>query len=69
MDTLAFGGTTAQPSHVGLCARLVEKDQRMRIERCATASPALAGKGYVLAVLFAGSECLFLYVRFISASA
>ena len=63
MEALAFGGSSPQPGHVGFGPRFVQEDQAGRIEGRLLPDPAAAGLPDVGAVLFAGPESLFLYVR------
>jgi hypothetical protein len=62
METLALGGSSPQPGHVGFGPGFVEEDQAGRVEGRLLADPAAAGLPDVGAVLFAGPESLFLYV-------
>ncbi len=54
-------GASAQPTHVGL-GSIHREDQFGRVEPRLVASPRAARSRNVWAVLFAGAECLFLYV-------
>jgi hypothetical protein len=62
MDPLAPGSTAAQPGHVGLCARLVDKDQPRGIEAPLPPPPCPARPRDVRAVLLARAERLFFKV-------
>jgi hypothetical protein len=63
MDALTLVRTTAQTSEVGFCARFIQKNQLGRVEARLPLAPETTGPGDVGAVLFAGAECLFLYVK------
>jgi hypothetical protein len=69
MQALSFGAAPAQTGHVGLGRRLIDEDQSRRVPTGLQALPADALASYVRAVLLAGPERLFLYVRSMSASA
>lgn len=62
MYPLALEGTSAQTGQVGLGARFIQKDQPGRIEARLPLAPEPARPRDVWTVLFAGAECLFLYV-------
>lgn len=62
VDTLAFGRASAQTSHIGLGARLVQKDQPGWVEAGLAPPPEPARPCDVRSVLLTGPECLFLYV-------
>ena len=63
MEALALGTSSPQPGHVGFGPRFVQEDQAGRIQSRLLPNPAAAGPADVGAVLFAGPENLFLYVR------
>ena len=63
MDPLAFEGAAAETREVRFGARFVQKDQLGRVEARLTLPPAATCPGDVRAVLFTGTECLFLYVN------
>ena len=63
MDSCALGRATAQTGQVGFGPRFIQKNQLGRIEARLPAAPEPAGPGDVGAVLLAGAECLFLYVK------
>jgi len=63
MDSLALGCATAQASEVGFGPRFIQKNQLGRIEARLPPAPEPTGPGDVGAVLLAGAECLFLYVK------
>ncbi len=69
IHALAALGPASQPGQISLGTGFIQKDQAIRVKRCALARPSLAGQGYIRPGLFAGPECLFLYVRFIPAKA
>ena len=62
MQALAFERPSAQAGHVGFGPGFVEEDQAGRVEGRLLAEPPAAGLPDVGTVLFAGPECLFLYV-------
>ena len=62
MDALSFGSPAAQPGHIGLGARFVQKDQPGRVKAGLPPPPAPARPRDVRTVLLTGAECLFLYV-------
>ena len=63
MDALALERPSAETGQVGLCARFIQKDQLGRVEACLALPPPAPRPGDVRAVLFTGTECLFLYVN------
>lgn len=58
-----------EPGHVRLGAGFIQKHQGVGIERSTSAQPEPARSGYIRPLLFAGTESLFLYVRFMPARA
>ena len=62
VNALSVLGATSQAGQVGLRARLVDEDESGRIPTELSSAPCSACPRDVRAVLFAGSECLFLYV-------
>jgi hypothetical protein len=62
VNPLPTGGASTQPTHVGLGSRFIQEDQFGRVEPRLLASPRTSRSRNVRAVLFAGAECLFLYV-------
>ena len=69
MHALATAGAPTQPGHVGFRPALVDEDESLRIEAPLESAPLLAGLENVRAVLLAGTERLFLYVKPMAASA
>ena len=69
VNALSALGATSQAGHVGLRARFVDEDEPGGIEPELSPTPRAARPRDVRAVLFAGSECLFLYVSPISSKA
>ena len=63
MNPFSFERPAAQAGQIGLGAGLVQKDQPSRVKPCLPTPPQAARPGDVRTVLFAGAECLFLYVR------
>ena len=59
---LAPAGTSAQTGQIGFGARFVEEDQPGRVQTGLLPAPRPAGARDVGPGLFAGVECLFLYV-------
>ena len=68
MNAFSAWGTSPQTGHIGFGSRLVYEHQSRRIKAPLPLMPRLARLRYVLAVLLARPECLFLYVRPMSAS-
>ena len=62
VNTLAPLSSPAQAGQVGLGTRLVQENQFRRVETGLLAPPGAARTCDIRAVLFTGSECLFLYV-------
>ncbi len=62
VDALSSLGTPAQTGHIRLRARFIQEDQPGRVEADLPPPPCPPGLGDVWTVLFAGAECLFLYV-------
>ena len=62
MDSLALGRPPAKTSEVGFGPRFIQKNQLGRVEARLPLPPETTGPRDVGAVLFAGAECLFLYV-------
>ena len=63
MNPLALGRPTAQTGQVGFGPRFIQKNQLGRVQARLPPTPEAAGSGDVGTVLFAGAECLFLYVN------
>lgn len=68
VDPLTSWRSAAQASQIGLGSRFIEKDQPCRVEALLPPLPGFACARQIGALLFAGSECLFLYVSAIFAS-
>ena len=68
MQPLAPRGASAEAGQVGFGPAFVKEDEACRVETGLPASPAPPGFEDVGTVLFAGAECLFLYVRPMSLS-
>ncbi len=69
MHALPTQRSASQAGEIGLGSRFIQEDQLSWVQACLAASPLPSGSCYVRAVLLAGAECLFLYVRPISSSA
>ena len=69
VDTLALGGAPPQARQIGLRPRFVQEDQSGGVEAGLTALPGPPRPRDLRVVLFAGPECLFLYVSPIFSSA
>ena len=69
VNTLSALGATSQAGQVGLRTRLVNEDESGGIPSKLSPTPCSARPRDVRAVLFASSECLFLYVSPISSKA
>src|SRR5271154_7543838 len=63
MDPLTLGSPSTEAGHIGLGTRFIQKDQLGGVESRLPFAPEPARPGDVRAVLFAGAECLFLYVN------
>ena len=63
MDSLPLERPTTETGQVGLRARFIQKDQLGRVEARLALPPAATCPRDVRAVLFTGTECLFLYVN------
>src|SRR6185312_907004 len=63
MNTLALKRSPAEPGEVGFGPGFVQKNQLCRVEARLALAPEPARPGDVRAILLAGAECLFLYVR------
>ena len=63
VNTLALERPSAEPGEVGFGPRFVQKYQLGRVQPRLLFPPALPRTGDVRAILLAGAECLFLYVR------
>ena len=63
MRPLAFERTAAEAGEVGLGARFVQEDQLGRVKARLPPPPKPTRPRNVGTVLFAGAECLFLYVN------
>lgn len=59
----------SQAGHVGLGSAFVDKDETRRVQSALEPAPLLTGLQDLGAVLLAGTERLFLYVRFMDARA
>jgi hypothetical protein len=62
MNTRSAQGTPPETGHVGLGPRFIEKDQPCRVKAGLVPPPRPTRPRDVGPVLFAGAECLFLYV-------
>ena len=62
MDPLTLGRTAAETGEVRPGARFIQKDQPGRVKARLLFAPAATRPCDVGTVLFAGAECLFLYV-------
>ena len=62
VDPLPFGSTSPQAGQIGLGPRFIQEDQLGRVERRLVPAPESAGPENIRPLLFAGVECLFLYV-------
>jgi len=60
MAAFAFERTPSQPRHFRARSAFVNKDKLLRIEIELAFEPHLAGKFYIVPVLFVGMRCLFL---------
>ena len=69
VDPLAARRPAPQTRHVGLGARFIQEYQPIHVPVGTLRRPRRAGRRNVGAVLFAGAECLFLYVSPKSAKA
>ena len=69
VDALTFGRAPAQACQVGFRPGFIEENQTRRVPAALTPPPEPARPRDVRPVLFAGPECLFLYVRSIALSA
>ena len=63
MDPFALERATTQAGQVGFGPRFIQKDQLGRVQPRLLFPPAPPRPGDVGAILLAGTECLFLYVR------
>ncbi len=63
VDAVAPVGPAAQAGHIGLGSGFIQKDKAAYIDPGQDFLPIGAGPLDVFAVLLAGPECLFLYVR------
>lgn len=62
MHALPSQCPAAQARHVGLGSGFIQEDQFCRIQPGLATFPFSADLRYVRPILFAGAECLFLYV-------
>ena len=63
MSPLPFECASAKAGQVGFRTRFIQKDQLGRVKARLPLAPEAARPRDVGTVLFAGAECLFLYVR------